>query len=868
MRTIATVLLFILIAASAVSPSIGFTAELGPTDAPVITGISPNHFASGINTPVTITGSNLENIASVRLGEIALTEIELLDAAHLSARVPWSITPGEYDLTVTNTSEESGDLVEAVNIDPATSDWATNGPYGGALTEPSIDPENPNRIYVGAQRSGVFYTLDGAETWTMERVAPFPGKVHFVYAAGATTPVMYMDGGAGINGLQRSDDNGLTWAQKMPDGYNSWITTRGIDRRAAVDSAAPDLVYLGLCSGQAIDPQMGLYKSTNRGDFWTQIPATAGMHVRSVAVEPGNPNHVVIGTADGYVRTSTDGGVTWSAPVLVDAPGDPPALTDIDRLVISPFQVDGTRRIWALSSYTDWAYYSEDEGATWTPKNIQTSWPIYDLEYHDSIPGLLWAAVGGAYYSTDDGDTWTALNADIGAINHFALVNGAATRTATTIYAASNSGMFKSMDGGDSWQEKDQGLGAALPGAITVSPFNADEAYAAVNGKGLLRSFDGGTTWQETTIPNSHYRAGMAADPFTEGKFYFSSGGYQAAPEVYVTDDHASTYITYTITLPDEFVNDDRWADVYTIAASPEVSGTLLAGMGLDWKYGDWPEGLIYASVNGGETWTQQTTPAGTKSITTIVYDPQDANKVYAGTEAGLLVSTDGGATWAVPANQPDVHRVGPIVVDPRNSNSIYLFGGPRFNNDTGGDVGTFATHDGGATWVKLEGLTHYPVWELKIVPVGDQYWIYAATMNGLFFLRDIPAGDFDPYFSWEASSGIAGVATVDALNVGVEPGRVVYYIGTSGGELPELNSISSLNSADAGQAMPGGVYRRMSTGEAPISRDVPGWRWMNQSGFRNANNLITALDPFGGDLYASTGNSVNGATIYRSSNG
>ena len=149
-----------------------------------------------------------------------------------------------------------------------------------------------------------------------------------------------------------------------------------------------------------------------------------------MAVEPGNPDHVAIGTEDGYVLTSTDGGTNWSTPVLVDAAGDPPALTDIDRLVISPFQVDGVRRIWALSSYTDWAYYSEDDGATWTPKNIQMSWPIFDLKYHDTIPGLLWAAVGGTYYSTDDGDTWTALNADIGEINHFALVNGAATRTA------------------------------------------------------------------------------------------------------------------------------------------------------------------------------------------------------------------------------------------------------------------------------------------------------------------------------------------------------------------------------------------------------------------------------------------------------
>ena len=179
MRTTTMVLLFIILAASTISAKYGYAAQLGPTDAPVITGISPNTFASGINTPVTITGSNLVNIASVRLGETVLTDIDLLDATHLAARVPWSITPGEYDLTVTNSSEESGVLPEAVNIDPAASDWATNGPYGGALTEPSIDPQNPNRIYVGAQRSGVFYTLDGAEILDDGKGGTFPRQGAF-----------------------------------------------------------------------------------------------------------------------------------------------------------------------------------------------------------------------------------------------------------------------------------------------------------------------------------------------------------------------------------------------------------------------------------------------------------------------------------------------------------------------------------------------------------------------------------------------------------------------------------------------------------------------------------------------------------------
>ena len=121
------------IVACASSSQYGLAAQFGPTITPVITGVAPSSFVSGINTPVTITGSNLENITAVMLGETALTGIEALDAGQLTARVPWSIAPGEYDLTVTNTAGESGLLPGAVTIAPAATGWATNGPYGGAL---------------------------------------------------------------------------------------------------------------------------------------------------------------------------------------------------------------------------------------------------------------------------------------------------------------------------------------------------------------------------------------------------------------------------------------------------------------------------------------------------------------------------------------------------------------------------------------------------------------------------------------------------------------------------------------------------------------------------------------------------------------
>jgi len=771
---------------------------------PTLTAISPNSFAAGINTPVTITGSNLGSITSAQLGETSLTDVHSIDDGHVQAYVPWSIAPGTYALVVTDATQQSATLPNAVTITAPSTGWATNGPYGGDLYNPSIDPKNSNRIFVSAQRSGVFQTVDAAEAWQMERIAPFPGKMHFVYPALEATPILYLDGGAGVNGLQRSDDNGLTWQQKMPVGYTDWAATRGIEFRIAVDDVDPDRIYLALSSWDAVDPDMGLYISSNRGDFWTRAAATNGLHVTAVAVEPGNPDHVVIGTHDGKVLTSIDGGANWGAAVSVDDPTPPDGLETINRLVVSPQVFGGHQKIWAISASSDWTYYSIDNGATWNAENVSPNNTLYDIYYHATIPGLMWAAVGGGFYSEDDGETWTALNAQINEIHHFAAVPGSVTREATTLYAATGSGFFKSTDGGDTWVEKDQGLGAALPGAIEASPFNADEAFAAIQGKGLMRTQDGGRHWQALSIPNFDYRSGMTADPSNEGKFFFSSGRFEDAPSVYTTTNHGDTYSEQAMALPPAFSG--RQARIAVLAAHPGTNGRLLAGLCLNYtSFPNPAEGLIYASSDGGATWAAQTVPAEAKCINSLAYAPNTPDVVYAGTEGGLLVSTDGGATWATPAHQPDLHRVGPVVVDPRNSQSVYISGGPRFNGDSGGDVGTFATHDGGATWEKLIGLEDYPVWDMQFVPVDGQYWVYAATMNGLRFLRDVPVAGFDPYLGWEKSNGIAGTATVDSFAAAAETGRVVYYIGTSGGEVPVVSAqIRTIHAADA-QAMPGG---------------------------------------------------------------
>jgi photosystem II stability/assembly factor-like uncharacterized protein len=245
---------------------------------------------------------------------------------------------------------------------------------------------------------------------------------------------------------------------------------------------------------------------------------------------------------------------------------------------------------------------------------------------------------------------------------------------------------------------------------------------------------------------------------------------------------------------------------VSAIAPDPSTKDRLLAGVCVG---GNWPEagpGFIYASTDGGSTWNQQSTPSGIKCILRLAYDPQDAGGVYAGTNgSGLLRSTDGGETWDLLAAQPAGTEIGAVVIDPRDSHLIYILS-YSFTN-TGSEVGVFVTQDGGDHWARVDGLTEQPIWDLKLVQVGTGYRLYAATMNGLRYVS-IPA---DPLTPWERGGGISETATIDGFNAGVEEGRVVLYVGTSGGTLPSgLASLAGPASVISSQLVAGGVYRSM----------------------------------------------------------
>jgi hypothetical protein len=827
---------------------------------PALTAITPNSFAGGINQPVTITGTDLSNVSVAMLGDTPLLNVVVVDAAQVTALVPWSIAAGAYDLTVKSQGAPDAVLPGAVTVGSAQNDWTSNGPFGGDLYGVIVDQLDPARVYVSANRSGVFSSQNSAASWDFSLISQFPDRVQIAYPTVGQPPVMYVK--ATGQGLVRSLDYGKTW-----------VALPNADGRAFVRPGHPDWVYRGVDTGIPDDPNQGLYKSTNLGDTWEMVIGAVGLGVSAVAFDPDHADlNIIMGSNDGHVYITTDNGLTWSNPVTLT--------NRIGELYFAPTLYNGKRSLFAIPYNKGWqfnnediSYQSTDGGLTWTPlqvapTNDNNNGFVFGLAFHDTIPGLMWAAEGDGYFSEDGGASWNPVGAGLKDTTGFAVVPGASSRQTTTLYAATRHGLYQSTDGGNTWQETDTGIGANLARTIAISPFNLDEAYAATQAKGLLHTYDGGRNWQSLSIPIAGNGVPIATDPFTDGKVFIADGdaSWPRAPTLRVSTNHGLTSTQYTLTLPPAYSG--KSAGVGAILPDPIIHDRLLAGVCLDdvglHIYGP---GLIYASTDGGATWIQQTTPAGITCISSLVFDPKDPDVVYAGsTGTGLLRSTDRGATWTPLAHQPTSAEFMSIVIDPRDSNSIYLC---AFDETSSWNFGFFATNDGGDHWVfiNLGG----PVWALKMVHVStNSYWLYAATMNGLRFLRDIPAEGFDRYTTWERSSGIAGEATVDGFNAASDGSRVVYYIGTSGGATSTTTTNNPLLAAPtASKLMPGGVYRRQGAESAPPQVQIPGWQLKNKAGFGNTNNLISALEVFNGQIYAATSNWANaGCRIWRSANG
>ncbi len=353
---------------------------------------------------------------------------------------------------------------------------------------------------------------------------------------------------------------------------------------------------------------------------WRLIGPHRGGRVNAVSGVPGVPNTFFFGSVGGGLWRSTNAGRTW-LPVF-----DAQPVASIGAIAVAPsnprvvYVGTGESDMRDSIGYGNGVYRSTDGGTTWTHLGLDTTRQIGRVLVDPRNPDLVYvAALGhaygpsadrGVYRSRDGGATWQKVlftSDSVGAVDlaidpanpktvYAAL--WATRRPPWYIYAPSNGpggGIFKSLDGGTTWNQLTKGLPVEGLGRIglAAAPTNPKRVYAIVDAKegGLFRSEDAGASWTRISGDNRIWTRG----------WYF-----------------------------EKVAVDPRNADIVY------VSNTSL-----------------YKSTDAGKSWTPIKGAPGGDDYHQLWIAPEDSNRMIVASDQGAIVTVDGAATWSSWYNQP-----------------------------------------------------------------------------------------------------------------------------------------------------------------------------------------------------------------------
>lgn len=317
-------------------------------------------------------------------------------------------------------------------------------------------------------------------------------------------------------------------------------------------------------------------------------------------------------------------------------------------------------------------------------------------------------------------------------------VVGIADQPETYYFGSTGGGVWKTVDGGQTWKSVSDGFFGGSIGAVAVAPSDPAVVYVGTgeetirgnvsHGDGMWKSTDAGKTWKHIGLDDSRHISRIRVHPNNPDLVYVAAMGHAFGPNeqrgVFRSRDGGKTW--------DRVLYVNRDAGAVDLTFDPSNPRILYAST---WRFRRTPysfesggEGCaLWKSTDGGDTWQELSRnkgmPKGTLGIIGVSVSPTNPQNVYAIVEAkdgGVYRSRDAGETWAKVSTDSDLRQRAwyytRIYADPKDEDTAYVV-----------NVGFHKTKDGGKTWSRIR------------TPHGDNHdlWIAPNDPNRMIEAND-----------------------------------------------------------------------------------------------------------------------------------
>jgi photosystem II stability/assembly factor-like uncharacterized protein len=607
--------------------------------------------------------------------------------------------------------------------------WRVIGPFrGGRTVAVSGVPGSQNVFYMAPNNGGVWKSTDYGRIWTPIFDDQPTGSIGALAVAPSDPNVLYAGSGEGLqrpdlsvgDGVYKSTDGGKTW-RHMGLAEGRQIAAILVDPK---DARRVYVAVLGHPYGA--NAERGVFRSADGGETWQKVLyKDEDTGAVDLAFDPSNPRKVYAvlwaarqgpweygnaysGPGSGLF-VSHDGGSTWRQ-LTNGLPGVAEGLGRIGT-AIAP---SDPKRMYAVAeaernSKAEGLYRSDDAGESWRLVNSESrvvgrTSDFAEVRVDPRNPDVVWCANTSAYRSSDGGKTFIAIKGAPGGDDYHRIwIN---PENPLVMIFGADQGATITVNGGETWSSWYNQPTAQLFHVSTDDRFPY-RVYGAQQESGsaavVSRGNDGAITFREFHPVGVEEYGYVAPDPLHPGVIY---GGKLTRYD----EATGQTRNVGPVPVRGPKYRFDRTAPVVFSQADPRL---LFFASQVLWKTAD-----------GGETWetispdlTREDPgkPASLGRLTdkdktvhrgviySIAPSPKDVNRIWVGTDDGLIhVTRDGGRTWSdvTPPEMTPWSKVTQLEAS-RFDSSVAYASVSRFRLD---DLKPYIyrTRDGGRTWKKI----------------------------------------------------------------------------------------------------------------------------------------------------------------------